>query len=163
MTEILQKRIVQPILALLTQGITPEKIAMSVVFGVALGVFPVLGSTTLLCALAAAVFGLNLPAIQIVNYFVYPLQLILIVPFMRLGARVFSGATVAWSLQQMLEMFRMDRWHALKTLWGGAVQGVGAWSLVAPPLGVVTYLALVRVLRRAAAQRTTADIVPAEP
>ena len=162
MTEILQKRVVQPILALLTQGITPEKIAMSVVFGVALGIFPVLGSTTLLCALAAAVFGLNLPAIQIVNYFVYPLQLLLIVPFMRLGARIFSGAKVGWSLTQMLEMFRADHWHALKVLWVVAVQAVGAWSLAVPPLGVVAYLSLVWVLRRVAARKKIGEIATAE-
>ena len=162
MTEILQKRVVQPILALLTQGITPEKIAMSVVFGVALGIFPVLGSTTLLCALAAVVFGLNLPATQIVNYFVYPLQLLLIVPFMRLGARIFSGATVGWSLTQMLEMFRADRWHALKALWVVAVQAVGAWSLAVPPLGVVAYLILVWVLRKVAARKKIGEVATAE-
>ena len=162
MTEILQKRVVQPILALLTQGITPEKIAMSVVFGVALGIFPVLGSTTLLCALAAVVFGLNLPATQIVNYFVYPLQLLLIVPFMRLGARIFSGATVSWSLTQMLEMFRADRWHALKALWVVAVQAVGAWSLAVPPLGVVAYLILVWVLRKVAARKKIGEVATAE-
>lgn len=162
MTEILQKRLLQPILALLTQGITPEKIAMSVVFGIALGIFPLLGSTTLLCALAAAVFGLNLPAIQIVNYFVYPLQLVLIVPFMRLGARIFSGAAVGWSLTQMLEMFRADRWHALKALWVVAVQAVGAWSLAVPPLGVVAYLVLVWALRRVAARKKFGDVATAE-
>jgi len=161
MTEILQKRVVQPILGLLTQGITPEKIAMSVVFGVALGIFPVLGSTTTLCALAAVIFRLNLPAIQIVNYLVYPLQLVLIVPFMKMGARVFGGATVGWTMTQMLEMFRADRLHALRALWVVAVEAVGAWSLVAPPLGVVAYLILVSVLRRVAAQRSVLE-APAE-
>ena len=161
MTEILQKRVVQPILGLLTQGITPEKIAMSVVFGAALGIFPVLGSTTVLCALAAVIFRLNLPAIQIVNYFVYPLQLALVIPFMKMGARVFRGAAVGLSLTQMLEMFRADRLHALKVLWVVAVQAVGAWSLVAPPLGVVAYLILVWALRRAAARRSVLE-VPAE-
>jgi hypothetical protein len=38
-----------------------------------LGVFPAPGCPTLLCALAALVLRLNPPAIQLVNYFVYPL------------------------------------------------------------------------------------------
>jgi uncharacterized protein (DUF2062 family) len=50
------RRIVAPILALLTQGITPEKIALSLALGIVLGVFPVLGSTTVLCAAAALLF-----------------------------------------------------------------------------------------------------------
>ena len=61
------RRIIAPIVALLTQGITPEKIALSLACGIVLGIFPVLGSTTILCAAAAVLFGLNLPAIQLVN------------------------------------------------------------------------------------------------
>ena len=72
------RRLILPILNLLRQGITPEKIALSIAFGIALGVFPVIGATTLLCAAAAIVLRLNLPAIQLVNYFVYPLQIALL-------------------------------------------------------------------------------------
>jgi uncharacterized protein (DUF2062 family) len=68
------RRLVRPLLDLLRQGVTPEKIALSVALGVMLGVFPVLGSTTALCALAAFAWQLNLPSIQIVNYFAYPLR-----------------------------------------------------------------------------------------
>ena len=78
-------RLVRPLLDLLRQGVTPEKIALSVTLGVMLGVFPVLGSTTALCALAAFAWQLSLPAIQIANYFVYPLQLALLIPFFRAG------------------------------------------------------------------------------
>jgi hypothetical protein len=42
------RRVVDPILGLMTQGITPEKIALSLAFGIVLGVFPMLGSTTIL-------------------------------------------------------------------------------------------------------------------
>jgi uncharacterized protein (DUF2062 family) len=48
------RRLVRPLLNLLRQGVTPEKIALSVALGVMLGVFPVLGATTALCALAAS-------------------------------------------------------------------------------------------------------------
>lgn len=84
----IHRRLVQPVIALLSQGITPEKIALSLAIGIVLGVFPVLGSTTLLCAAAAMVFRLNLPAIQLVNYIVYPLQLALFVPAKRLCLRI---------------------------------------------------------------------------
>jgi uncharacterized protein (DUF2062 family) len=87
----LHRRLVRPVLDLLRQGVTPEKIALSLALGVALGVFPVLGSTTALCALAALALRLNLPAIQIVNYFVYPLQIALLIPFFRLGERLFRA------------------------------------------------------------------------
>ena len=46
------KRIVGPIVAQLRQGIAPEKVALTIALGMVLGVFPILGSTMLLCALA---------------------------------------------------------------------------------------------------------------
>src|SRR5262249_31861133 len=79
------RRILRPIIELLRQGVTPEKMALSLALGVALGVFPALGWTTTLCAIAALVLRLNLPAIQIVNYFMYPAQIALLIPFFRLG------------------------------------------------------------------------------
>ena len=87
----LYRKLVWPLLDLLRQGVSPGKIALSLALGVALGVFPVLGSTTTLCALAAFALQLNLPAIQIVNYFVYPLQIALLIPFFRLGEKLFRA------------------------------------------------------------------------
>ena len=108
-------RVVAPIVALLTQGITPEKIALSLAFGIVLGIFPVLGSTTVLCAAAALVFQLNLPAIQLVNYLIYPVQLFLLVPFIRMGEKLFRVAPLPLSLAQILTMVRTDLPHAVAT------------------------------------------------
>ena len=62
----------------LKQGMSCSKISLCIAIGVILGIFPVLGTTTLLCAITAYVFRLNHPLIQLVNYAVYPLQLALI-------------------------------------------------------------------------------------
>ena len=62
------RRVVDPLLSLLRQGLSPERLALSVAVGIALGVLPVLGTTTLLCTLAAILFRLNVPAMQLVNY-----------------------------------------------------------------------------------------------
>ena len=74
---------------LLKQGITPEKIALTVALGAFIGTIPMLGTTTILCTVVALALRLNLPAIQMVNGIVYPLQLILLIPFYRLGAWLF--------------------------------------------------------------------------
>ncbi len=60
-------RWLRPFIKLLRQGVSPEKIALTISLGIILGVTPVLGSTVLLCTLAAIVLRLNLPAIQLVN------------------------------------------------------------------------------------------------
>ncbi len=143
------RRVVVPILNLLRQGITPEKIALSIAFGIALGVFPVIGATTLLCALAAVVLRLNLPAIQLVNYFVYPLQIALLLPFIRMGEFLFSVAQpIPFSMTQILEMIRTDVGHAIATLWTATMHAIVAWLLVGPLVVLLLYRVLTPLLRR---------------
>jgi uncharacterized protein (DUF2062 family) len=145
------RQVVAPIVVLLTQGITPEKIALSLAFGIVLGVFPVLGSTTVLCAVAALIFQLNLPALQLVNYLIYPMQLFLLVPFIRMGERVFRAPPVELSLTQILAMVRADLPHAISALWLAEVHAMSAWLLIGSPAIFLIYFLLSRTLRQAAA------------
>jgi hypothetical protein len=144
----LHRRFIAPIVALLTQGITPEKIALSLAFGIVLGIFPVPGSTTLLCAAAALIFGLNLPAIQLVNYLIYPLQLFLLLPFIRLGEMLFRAAPLRLSLTQILAMARAGLPHAVATLWLAEVHAMLAWLLIGAPAILLLYVWLSRALRQ---------------
>src|SRR3954467_6597463 len=84
----LRRRLIDPVIDLLRQGVTPEKIALSLAFGLGIGIFPVLGISTVLCTVVALALRLNLPAIQLVNYLASPLQLALIIPFVRVGEHV---------------------------------------------------------------------------
>jgi hypothetical protein len=148
------RRVLAPIKALLLQGITPEKIALSLSFGFALGVFPVLGSTTILCAVAAFLFRLNLPSIQLVNYLVYPLQIFLLLPFIRMGEKLFRATPLQLSVAQMLAMARANLPHALATLWRAALHGISAWLLLAPPTILLLNFLLSRALRHLANSST---------
>ena len=141
------RRLVRPIIELLRQGVTPEKIAFSIALGVALGVFPVLGSTTALCALAALVLRLNLPAIQVVNYFVYPLQIALLIPFFRLGERLFHAPHLPLSVPQIYAMIHANMWNAIRSLWTTAWHAVIVWCLLAPVFTALVYAVLVPGLR----------------
>ena len=145
----IHRQLVQPVVALLTQGITPEKIALSLAMGIVLGVFPVLGSTTLLCAVAAAILRLNLPAIQLVNFIVYPLQLVLLVPFMRAGEFLFRARTVQLSPMQIVAMARADLPHAISSLWLAYVHAISAWLLAGPVMMLLLYILLAYLVRRA--------------
>jgi len=146
-----ERRLIAPIMALLTQGITPEKIALSLAFGIGLGIFPVLGSTTVLCAAAAWIFQLNLPAIQLVNYLIYPLQLFLLVPFIRMGEKLFRVGPMQLSLTQIMAMVRSDPSHAISALWLVELHAIWAWLLISSPAIFLIYFPLSRALRHVAA------------
>ena len=84
-TSYFKDKIATPLLKLLKHDITPEKLALTVAVGSILAVFPVFGTTTILCVTFAFIFRLNHVAIQIVNYAAYPLWAILLLPFYKIG------------------------------------------------------------------------------
>ncbi|HEV2688507.1 MAG TPA: DUF2062 domain-containing protein [Bryobacteraceae bacterium] len=147
MRQWLYRKIVLPLLDLLRQGVTPEKIALSIALGAVLGIFPVLGSTTLLCAGAAIVLRLNLPAIQLVNYLIYPVQLILLLPFLQAGSRIVGARPIALSLGEIFSMMKFDLWGLIKMLWTASLGAMALWLVLAPFAGAAIYFALVPVLR----------------
>jgi uncharacterized protein (DUF2062 family) len=146
----LQRRLVQPLLQLLRMGITPEKIALSLAFGMVLGTFPVLGSTTILCTLAVFLFGLNCPAIQIVNYFVYPVQLALLVPLLRAGRILFRAAPLPFKLADILTMIRVSPGGAIRVLWIATLHAIVAWLIAAVPMILLLNAVLRPAVRRLA-------------
>jgi uncharacterized protein (DUF2062 family) len=143
-----RRRIARPIVELLRQGVTPEKMALSLALGVALGVFPVLGTTTALCALVGFIWRLNLPAIQIVNYFVYPLQIALLIPFFRLGEQLFGAPHLPLSVAQISAMMHASFWDSTRFLWTTIWHAAVAWCLIAPAFVALAYVFLVPLLRR---------------
>lgn len=145
---LLPRRITGPILDLLRQGITPEKIALSMALGVTLGITPVLGSTSLLCLLAAVLLRLNLPAIQLVNYFVYPLQLALLVPFLRAGEWIFGAQPVRISLAQILNLIRTDPWTSITALWTATMHALVAWCALGLLASLSIYALVMPAVRR---------------
>lgn len=58
---------------------------MSISLGVLWGIFPVIGTSTLLCTLSSLALRLNMIIIQAVNYAVYPIQIALLLPYYQLG------------------------------------------------------------------------------
>ena len=144
----IQRKLVRPIIELLKQGVTPEKMALSLALGVTLGIFPALGWTTALCAIAALVLRLNLPAIQIVNYFMYPAQIALLLPFFRLGEWLFRAPRLAISVPQIYALIHASLWNAIRVLWTTTWHAIVVWCILAPVIVAVLYAILAPVLRR---------------
>jgi len=161
MSGFFKRRVLQPIVELLRQGVTPEKMALSLALGAAFGAFPALGWTTSLCAIVALVLRLNLPAIQIVNYFMYPVQIALLLPFFRLGEKLFRAPHLPISVSQMYAMIHASVWGSIKLLWTTTWHAIVVWAMMAPLFVALLYAILVpllrRVLRRQAAQPTRTE------
>jgi uncharacterized protein (DUF2062 family) len=129
-------------------GMSIEKIAMCVSLGIVLGIFPVLGMTTVLCAAAAILLRLNQPLIQLVNYAVYPLQLLLLAFFYGLGNWLFNDSNPALAGAHVVEMLQNDMWGGLAALWDVMIFAVLLWVLIGPVLAVILYVILMPVIRK---------------
>jgi hypothetical protein len=105
--------------------------------------------------IAAIVLRLNLPAIQIVNYFVYPAQIALLVPFFRCGEKLFRAPHFPISVPQIYALFHAGAWSAVKLLWTTTWHAIVAWGLIAPVFVGLAYLILIPVLRRVLKREAT--------
>jgi len=150
-----RRKLIEPILDLLRQGVTPEKIALSLAFGLGVGIFPVLGVSTVLCTVIAIVLRLNLPAIQLVNYLASPLQLALIIPFVRVGESVMGIAPQPLSIEEGFRLMAIGALHAITVLWDAIVHAALGWILLGPVLIFVLYR-IFRVLLKQALNRRAA-------
>ncbi len=143
-----RRRVADPLLIVLKLGLSPEKLALTIALGITLGVTPVLGSTGLLCTLAALFFRLNLPAIQLVNWLVYPLQLALLVPLLRAGAHLFGKDSADFSLFVILQLIRTDALRAMGILWTATLHALLVWLAAGLVATGLFYLCLVPILKR---------------
>jgi uncharacterized protein (DUF2062 family) len=148
MIDLWERNIVKPVITLLKQGISHEKIALSIAIGITLGIFPVLGATTALCAFAAFILRLNLPAIQLVNFVVYPLQLFLLVPFLRAGGWLFGDQRFSKLGREIINLIQNDLWGSFGMLWNLTVYAVVLWLIISPIIIVVLYKILKPALMR---------------
>ena len=142
-----RRRFLNPVVKQMRMGITPEKVALSIALGVTFGVFPILGSTTLLCGFAAWFLRLNQPIIQLVNCLVYPLQIALLLLFYRAGESLFGKDHTSLSISLLTEQFKADPAEFFKSFGLIGLQGIVVWLLSAPLLIGLVYLILRRPLR----------------
>jgi uncharacterized protein (DUF2062 family) len=147
----------------LGQGLTPGELAAAVAVGVALGVIPLFGASTPLGLGLGLAFGLNQPVLQAANYLAYPLQLGLLLPFLRLGERLFHAAPLPLSVPALVAGLRSDAVHTMATCWTALWHACVAWVLVAPAGAALLALLLRPVFRRVARQLTRRATVAADP
>jgi uncharacterized protein (DUF2062 family) len=129
-------------------GASPEKLAWSIAAGLLVGVNPILGSTTILCLAVAFVFRLNVAASQLGNHIVYPLELILIIPFIRAASSIFHTAPMPLSANELLHAARERPIALSRELWTWEWHAFVLWAILAVVAIPVFALALTPILRR---------------
>jgi hypothetical protein len=125
-----------------------SKTAWTVALGFAIGMFPLIGVTTLACLLIARVLRLRQASIQLGNYAALPLQIVLVIPFLRLGERITGATRFVFDPPALLKGFPhvpestmryvlMAQWHMIE-----------GWAVVAPVAFVLAGVIAQALMRR---------------
>ena len=126
--------VLDPIVKQLTQGTQPGDIARGIGWGVAIGILPVIGSTTLISLAVGIPLKLNQPILQVFKTLATPLQWALILGFYRVGEWLFQVPPVPLSIPRMIEQFGEAPLPFFKQYGLTALYGVVVWFLLAPVL-----------------------------
>ena len=143
----LYRRVALPVFALLRMGASPEKLAWSIAVGLLIGINPILGSTTILCLALAFVFRLNVAASQLGNHIVYPLELLLVIPFIRAASRIFHTAPMPLSANELLHAAREHPLDLSRQLWLWEWHAFLLWAAIAIVAIPILALAITPILR----------------
>lgn len=163
-----QRRVRDPIVAQLTQGITPEKIALTVAVGSCVSLFPILGTTTLLCILVAFLLRLNQPITQLINQALWLVHVPVIFGCVKLGEFILGATHVHFSLRHMQELFWKSPAAFFQEFGATAFHAIVGWAVVAPIYMTTVYFITLPIMRtvtrlKAEAAEKAAALHPEHP
>lgn len=151
-----QRRLGDPVRALLTQGVTPDKLAATFAVGTAASLFPFLGFTTTLNILLGLWFRMNQPLLQIINYLLTPLHLVMILVYVRVGEWIWFSDDEHFSVADLIRSFHeLSLADFLRKFGWAGIHAFTAWALSVPLLVGVLYYSLRPALRRLVPRKTS--------
>lgn len=153
-----QRWVIRPIANQLQQGTSPEKLAWSVSLGLTLGIFPIMGSTSLVCFIVGHLLRLNQPVLHLFKTFTYPIHLALILVFIRIGQHLNGVPPIPFSIPQLLTRFKESPAQFASDFGMAALHGIEAWAISAIFLIPMIYYISLPILRRLLGKVRTAAV-----
>lgn len=143
-----QSRVVTPLIHLLRVGASPRRLAWSLAVGAVIGINPIVGSTTLVCLGVAFTVRLNLIASQIANHLCFPIQLALVLVYLRAGEILFRTGPLPVATDAFLHTLTRHQWSTAQLLWTWEWHAIAVWLLAAAILTPLLAAALHPLLNR---------------
>ena len=132
----------------LRQGLTPEGLALSCALGVACGLLPLFGLTTLLGLVLGHFLKANHAALQAVNYLMGAVQLLMIPVSLYLGSRLFGVPMVSFDPRTAFGEFFTDIPLFFRNYGEAALHACAVWLFSLPIFCLPTYYLTRTLFRR---------------
>lgn len=153
-----RKWVVNPIVTQLTQGADPKRLTMAIAYGVTLGLFPLLGTPTILTLAVGVPLRLNQPILQIFRELTYPLHLATILLFIHAGETLYGVEHLPLSLSVLTEKFFASPGEFMKRFGMLGVYAITVWALVAPLLWGGVFLIARPFVNRLSGRKKTSTL-----
>ena len=128
---------------LLLEGISPFKLSLTICLGVFIGIMPVIGVTTIILLALSLLLKLNIVLIQLVNYLVYPLQILLYIPFLKAASLLSADNSKTELTFEGIKAIFQEGWLlAIISLWDIHLSGLILWLATAGPVCLLLFFAL---------------------
>jgi hypothetical protein len=125
--------------ALLKQGLTPKELSQSIIMSGLISTIPILGVSTFMITTVSFKRKLNLPVMIALSYLMWPVQIMLIIPFIRVGEFIFSVPRNHHTVEEIITSFQNSFFQTLSQLSFELLCGLGGWFLTAVPVAVGVY------------------------
>jgi uncharacterized protein (DUF2062 family) len=126
--------------ALLKQGLTPKELIQSIIVSGLISTIPILGVSTFMITTISLKSKLNFPVMIALSYLMWPIQILLIIPFIRVGEFIFSVPRNHHTVEEIISSFQNSFFQTLSQLSFELLCGFGGWFLTAVPVAVLIYL-----------------------
>ena len=127
-------------IALFKQGLSPIELTQSILVAGLFSIIPILGVTTILLTAFSLKRKLNLPIMIAISYLAWPLQILMIIPFINIGEYFFSVPQSHHSVEEIIVSFQDSFFGTLSQLSFELLCGFGGWLLTAVPFFTGIYL-----------------------
>ena len=125
--------------ALFKQGLSPKELSQSLIVSGLISTIPILGVSTFMITTVSLKRKLNLPVMISLSYLMWPIQILLIIPFIRVGEFIFSVPRNHHTAEEIISSFQNSFFQTVSQLSFELLCGLGGWFLTAVPLAVGIY------------------------
>lgn len=142
------KKVKDKTTALLKQGLSPKELSQSIIVSGLISTIPILGVSTFMITTVSLKQKLNLPIMIALSYLMWPVQILMIIPFIRVGEFIFSVPRNHHTVEEIISSFQNSFFQTLSHLSFELLCGLGGWLLTAVPLAILIYWVSLLFLKR---------------
>jgi hypothetical protein len=146
----------------LLQGTSLTSLSWSLTLSTLMGLFPLIGTANFIITLLALRFRLNLPLMLAISYALYPVQILLLVPYLRLGEGILGADFTPISWAELKVSFAVGVLPTLEKFGTALMLSTFGWFLTSLLALGVLYYVFRFVLRKTLPARWVAEVPAAE-